>query len=158
MMEVIILAVIIIFLFMIKLSKGSKDYEQGAGVKKLQMKIGKVTSKYGMRIHPVTKEYKMHNGVDVANKEGTPIMAPCDFEVISARKTDIGGNECILKAGNITIGMSHLMTLPQQGTVIKKGSEVAKMGKTGRVTGPHVHLTTRIDGKEVDPEQLIEFT
>jgi len=119
----------------------------------------KVTSLMGMRIHPVTKEKKHHNGTDIwSSHEPCWIEAPYDGVVLEAKKsTSPGGgfgNYVILLH---KIGGKQYTTLyahMQDGTVkVKKGQKVeagtplGKMGTTGMSTGKHLHWELRL-GKQ----------
>jgi len=116
---------------------------------------GRLTSKYGL----ARKQFdgKVHTGIDIANKSGTPIYAPLDARVIEA--TDIYKNSAIwgkvvvieTKSGVQTV-FAHLKNYNViTGQTVKAGEQIAQIGNTGASTGPHVHIETHIDGQHIDP-------
>lgn len=123
--------------------------------------IGRVTSAFGERIHPVTGIITNHNGVDVAASVGTPIKAPLSGTVIQINKTTAGGNQLILKHTNsYKTGYAHLSNYVsglKEGDNVQQGDVVAYTGNTGQTTGAHLHFTlTNPMGVKVDP--LLYFT
>lgn len=112
---------------------------------------GKVTSKYGMRY--LFGRTSMHTGVDFAGAIGSPIVASCDGTV-SFSGTKSGYGLCIIiKHGN---GLSTLYghnskLMVKVGDKVKQGQQIAKLGNTGRSTGPHVHFEVRVNDKPVNP-------
>lgn len=119
----------------------------------------KVTSGFGTRIHPVTKEKHFHNGVDFAGKVGDSIVSPFDGVVKDVYTNSVGGNQLLIKHINgYTTGYAHLnKTLVKKGDVVKQGQQIAELGKTGRVTGAHLHFTlTNVAGIKVDPLKYLQ--
>lgn len=116
---------------------------------------GRLSSIYGL----VRKRFdgKMHTGIDIANKLGTPIYAPADGRVVEAtdtykNSTKWGKVVVIETAGGVQTVFAHLNNyFVSTGQTIKAGEQIAQMGNTGKSTGPHVHLETLIDGRHVDP-------
>ncbi len=117
----------------------------------------KVNSKYGMRRNPVTKKYCMHNGIDLkARYEEVYSMLP--GEVIRVGQNSTAGKFVTVQTANYTISYCHLSkAYAAIGDIVKAGEIIAKSGNTGRSTGPHLHLTSKKDGKAFDPTILIEF-
>jgi murein DD-endopeptidase MepM/ murein hydrolase activator NlpD len=118
----------------------------------------KITSPYGIRRHPVTKEEHFHNGIDLLIPEGTPIQAPADGTVLNVYKNDIGGLQIIIShAGGFKTGYAHLSaSLVKTGDKVLKGQTFAKSGKSGRVTSAHLHFTLRNgEGEFLNPENFI---
>ncbi len=120
----------------------------------------RISSPFGDRIHPVTKEKSFHKGVDFSCPEGTEARA-CFDGVVALLKTKEDGNG----AGNrLSIyGKAHRALyfhlkddgfMCNLGKRVKKGEIVALTGKTGRVTGPHLHFEIRIinSDKPIQPE------
>lgn len=120
---------------------------------------GRITSKFGRRTHPTTHEpNKMHNGIDIAAPSGTTIIAPADGLVTGRNTTDIGGNQLFIVHDNgLQTGYSHLSGyLVETGTRVKQGDPIAKVGTTGRSTGPHLHWSVKNVKKEfLDPEKYM---
>lgn len=118
----------------------------------------RVTSKFGNRVHPVTKVYKLHNGIDLGGANGTPIYAPQKGVVKSIYSNSTGGNQLIIEHPNgYTTGYAHLQGYNvQEGDTVKNGQLIAYLGSTGPVTGPHLHFTLKKDGDYLDPETVLK--
>jgi murein DD-endopeptidase MepM/ murein hydrolase activator NlpD len=115
----------------------------------------RITSRYGARIDPITGASSGHNGIDIAMPQGTPILAPQRGLIVSSYYTDTGGHQVIIDhPGNIRTGYAHLSKRQPAGTQVKKGDIVAYSGNTGRSTGPHLHLTVKKNGKQIDPLKI----
>jgi murein DD-endopeptidase MepM/ murein hydrolase activator NlpD len=115
---------------------------------------GQISSPFGWRIHPITKVISFHNGIDIAAPTGTPIYAPMGGTVERVFWSDLGGNSVIIKHddGTHTTGYAHLdQTFVKVGEKVKYGDVIGTVGNTGRSTGPHLHLTLRVNGTIVDP-------
>ena len=112
---------------------------------------GRITSKFGYRTHPVTKQKgSFHNGIDISCPVGTDIFTPVDSLITSVYTHDSGGKTIILKDlySNDRFGFAHLSKqLVKVGQLVPKGSVIALSGNTGKSTGPHLHLTYAINGK-----------
>lgn len=115
---------------------------------------GRVTSKYGYRIHPITGKRKFHNGIDLAMPVGTRINAPCNGEVIKVWENATGGLQMQVKCGDYTFGFAHLSKILVKSGEVKRGDLVALSGNSGASTGAHLHMTVRFEGKLIDPLTL----
>lgn len=122
--------------------------------------FSKITSPYGMRLHPTLKVYKLHTGVDIAGSgcNGKPIVAANSGKVITAGKNTAYGNMIIIDHGG---GMSTLYAHASKlavkvGDVVTRGQTIAYVGSTGYSTGPHLHFEVRINGKTTDPLPYIQ--
>lgn len=116
---------------------------------------GKITSKFGERINPVTKVKEFHNGIDISVAEGTKVVSPAPGVVANVYKSISGGNQIILKHTNgFVTGYAHLSkSLVKIGDKLSKGQVFALSGRTGQVTGAHLHLSVRdASGKYVNPQ------
>lgn len=112
-----------------------------------------ITSKYGMRVHPVTGVYKLHTGVDVGAPQGVNFIAANDGIVTKATYNTAYGNMVIVDHGG---GISTLYAhgseiLVEAGQSVKRGDPVLKVGSTGYSTGAHAHFEVRINGVTTDP-------
>lgn len=113
-----------------------------------------ITSKYGMRVHPITGVYKLHTGVDIG---GTPVgadfVAANDGVVVKADYNVAYGNMVIIDhGGGISTLYAHgSQILVELGQTVKRGQAVLKVGSTGYSTGPHAHFEVRINGVTTDP-------
>lgn len=112
-----------------------------------------ITSPFGNRLHPITKEYKMHTGLDIDGSMNTPIVSAQTGTVVYANWFGSYGKTVIIDhGGGHTTLYAHLNDiLVSVGSVVKKGDMVAKMGTTGVSTGTHLHFEVRINGEYVDP-------
>lgn len=114
----------------------------------------RITSKYGMRTHPITGVYKLHTGVDVSAPMGANFVAANDGIVTKAGYNAAYGNMVIIDHGG---GVSTLYAhgseiMVQVGETVKRGETVVlKVGSTGYSTGPHAHFEVRLNGVVTDP-------
>lgn len=113
----------------------------------------RITSKYGMRVHPITGQYKLHTGVDIGAPTGANFIAVNEGIVIRSELNTAYGNMVIIDHGG---GISTLYAhgseiLVQVGQTVKRGDAILKVGSTGYSTGPHAHFEVRINGITVDP-------
>jgi murein DD-endopeptidase MepM/ murein hydrolase activator NlpD len=117
---------------------------------------GRITSRYGYRKHPITRKTHFHNGIDIALKEGTPIQAPESGTIENVYYDNRGGFQLILRGQKYIYGFAHLKKiLVRKGEVVTKGQIIAESGKSGSVTGAHLHFTVKtLEGKYIDPETL----
>ncbi len=117
----------------------------------------RISSRFGWRIHPITKRKQFHSGIDIPAPEGTPIYAPDSGVVIKVWQNPIGGLQMRIKHDNgYVTGYAHLSKVAKrEGERVEKGEIVAYTGNTGRSTGPHLHLTVRDPkGRLVDPMKM----
>lgn len=114
---------------------------------------GEISSEYGNRTNPVTGEYLMHSGVDIAADQGTEIRAAYSGIVSEVGSNSVGGNYISLvhKDGSETLYCHCSKIIAEKGAVIRAGETIALVGSTGRSTGPHLHFELTVDGNTVDP-------
>lgn len=117
----------------------------------------RISSKYGMRTHPITGVYKLHTGVDISAPLGANFIAANDGIVTKAGYNSAYGNMVIIDHGG---GVSTLYAhgseiLVQVGQVVKRGESILKVGSTGYSTGPHAHFEVRLNGVVTDPMPYI---
>jgi murein DD-endopeptidase MepM/ murein hydrolase activator NlpD len=116
-----------------------------------------ITSTFGKaRVYNGTlKGY--HSGTDFRAKVGTPIVASNDGRVVLVKKRFYSGGTIIIDHGKgIYTCYFHLSNfLVDKGDRVYKNEVIGLSGKSGRVTGPHLHFSARVDGVQVDPLQLI---
>ena len=117
----------------------------------------KLTSPYGYRIHPTTGQYKFHNGVDLANDQGTPIYAARSGRVTVATYGGTYGNYVTINHGDGYSSLYAHMTryVVHKGDTVKRGQLIGYMGSTGRSTGPHLHFSILYNGSSVNPMNYI---
>ena len=118
---------------------------------------GWISSHFGYRISPFTGRRELHAAYDIANREGTEIVAPANGVVTYAAKKGLYGNLLIIDHGyGLVTRYGHLKSIAvKKGAKVSRGDIVAKMGNTGRSTGPHVHYEVRLNGVPVNPEKYI---
>lgn len=117
----------------------------------------RITSEYGMRVHPITGVYKLHTGVDIGAPEGANFIAANDGIVTKAEYNGAYGNMVIVDHGG---GISTLYAhgseiVVQVGQNVKRGDTVLKVGSTGYSTGAHAHFEVRINGVTTNPMPYI---
>lgn len=112
------------------------------------------TSHFGMRMHPVKKVKKMHNGIDLAAPEGTDVFATADGTVIETGfKPDGAGKYILISHGDEyeTFYSQLSQILIKKDQKVKTGEIIGYVGSSGLSTGPHLHYEVRKSGKPVDP-------
>ena len=114
---------------------------------------GWITSRYGFRRSPLPGAQTFHTGLDVAAPYGTAIRATADGVVISSSYREAYGYTVELDHG---FGMGTLYAhcsrlLVEEGEEVRRGDIIARMGSTGRATGPHLHYEVQRDGVPVNP-------
>ncbi len=118
---------------------------------------GPITSAYGMRLHPVTHDWSLHDGTDFGAACGTPIRAPRDGVVVEEYFNTGYGNRLIVDHGIIdghflTTGYNHAERyVVRVGDRVSAGQVIGYVGTTGYSTGCHLHLMAWQDGRVVDP-------
>ncbi len=122
---------------------------------KSPLKFARISSGFGMRVHPVLGFSKKHLGVDLAAPRGTPIWAPGDGTVIFAGRKGISGNLIVIRHANgyETI-FAHLHTIAKgvrKGARVDQKQVIGTVGSTGRSTGPHLHYGMKKTGNHVNP-------
>lgn len=117
---------------------------------------GKVSSRFGLRQDPFTGEMKFHHGIDIAAKEGTPIMSATAGTVIFSGTRPGYGNLVEVRDGNgVVTRYGHTQkNIVKQGDVVDAGATIAYVGSTGRSTGPHLHFEVVKEGVPVNPDHI----
>ncbi|MCR4738865.1 MAG: peptidoglycan DD-metalloendopeptidase family protein [Lachnospiraceae bacterium] len=113
----------------------------------------RISDDYGMRMHPILKVEKFHNGVDLAAPSGSPILAAYDGEVVAAAYSSSMGNYVMIDHGDglYTIYMHASSVGVSKGQLVVRGEQIGTVGSTGRSTGPHLHFSVRINGEYTSP-------
>jgi murein DD-endopeptidase MepM/ murein hydrolase activator NlpD len=114
---------------------------------------GRVSSNFGLRRHPILGQTRMHNGVDLAASEGTPIKAALDGTVTFSGQRSGFGNFIELDHGQglVTRYGHNQANLVQVGEEVKAGQAIGRVGSTGLATGPHLHFEARRHNRPLDP-------
>ncbi len=118
---------------------------------------GWISSYYGMRVDPFTGLQAMHNGVDLAGKSGSDVIASAAGVITWAGSRYGYGQLVEINHGNgyVTRYGHNSKILVQTGDEVEKGQPIAQMGSSGRSTGPHVHYEVLKNGRVVDPIKYI---
>ena len=117
-----------------------------------------LTSPFGMRIHPISGKWKMHNGVDMSAAQGTPIYAAKSGKVTTASYQEGGAGYYVsINHGDgfssIYMHMTHFIVAP--GQYVTAGQVIGYVGSTGGSTGPHLHFGISYNGSYVNPMNYI---
>ncbi len=112
-----------------------------------------ITSRFGMRFHPIRKRWRMHSGIDYGTPMGTSIKA-ADRGTVT-HSGDMGGYGYTVDIkhcdGRSTRYGHNSQLLVGRGTGVKQAQIITKAGSTGASTGPHLHFEVHINGRAVDP-------
>lgn len=114
----------------------------------------RITSRFGMRTHPILGYSKMHRGVDFGAPTGTPIYAAGDGTVtFRGWKNGYGNFVEIRHNGTYSTAYGHISRFGKVsvGSRVKQGQVIAYVGSTGMSTGPHLHYEVRENGRQVNP-------
>jgi len=117
-------------------------------------KLVRFGSAFGMRMHPILKLWKMHEGIDLTAPRGTPIFATADGVVLQASPTTGGyGNKILIDHGfGYRTLYGHCCKINvEKGQKVKRGDIIGTVGSTGLSTTPHLHYEVHIHGKKVNP-------
>lgn len=120
---------------------------------------GKISSPFGYRINPVTKNFSFHSGLDISADEGEKIKAAYYGKVSHIDYDDISGNyiELTHSDGLVTRYLHCSEIVAEEGMVVRQGETIALVGSTGRSTGPHLHFVIEIDGEKVNPAYVLNI-
>jgi murein DD-endopeptidase MepM/ murein hydrolase activator NlpD len=119
--------------------------------------VGIISSGFGYRISPFTGKREMHKALDIATSKGSPIVATADGIITFAGSKGLLGNTVLIDHGHgISTRYAHCYKiLKKRGDIVKRGDIIARVGNTGRSTGPHLHYEVRINNIQVNPEKYI---
>ncbi len=108
---------------------------------------------FGIRLHPIFKDYRFHEGLDITSEEGTPIHAAADGVVEFAGNRGTYGKVIEIDHGyNYKTVYAHLSIIGvKEGQMIKRGTLIGRMGRTGVATGTHLHYEVVKNGVRVNP-------
>jgi murein DD-endopeptidase MepM/ murein hydrolase activator NlpD len=135
----------------------ARDFKSQAFVAGRPIKRGWMSSAFGHRTDPFTGKKAWHNGVDFAGKSGSDVIAIASGVVTAAEKRYGYGWMVEINHGDgfVTRYAHNASNLVAIGDIVEKGGVVARMGSTGRSTGPHVHFEVLRNGKAMNPERYI---
>ncbi|MEX1062363.1 MAG: M23 family metallopeptidase [Balneolaceae bacterium] len=116
---------------------------------------GVLLSGFGMRVHPVLKYRRMHEGLDFRAEVGTPVYATGDGTVKMSGRRGSYGLMLVLEHGNgYESRYAHLSGFADEirsGAAVGRGDLIGYTGNTGMTQGPHLHYEIRMNGEAVDP-------
>lgn len=118
---------------------------------------GWITSDFGVRRSPLTGHRQLHEGIDIASPYGAAVMASGDGVVVSAGRYGGLGKKLIVDHGYglATVYGHNSEVLVKEGEHVRRGQTIARVGSTGRSTGPHLHYEVLLHGIPVDPRQFM---
>ncbi|MDP9423526.1 MAG: M23 family metallopeptidase [Pseudomonadota bacterium] len=114
---------------------------------------GRITSGFGLRVHPILRFARMHRGIDFGAGYGAPIVAASDGQVIGAGWSGGYGRQVrIAHGGGIVTSYSHMSrTVAEPGSFVRQGQLIGYVGSSGLSTGPHLHYEVYRNGTAVNP-------
>ncbi|MFP3042439.1 M23 family metallopeptidase [Treponema primitia] len=117
----------------------------------------RLSSPFGPRVNPVTGNFRVHQGLDLAAPEGTEVYAARDGEVIEMGTDPIYGNYIIIRHGETWASLyGHLSKFETAlRSHVRSGTLIGRVGSTGQSTGPHLHFELRQNGRAQDPGRLL---
>ena len=117
------------------------------------LSVLKVTSRYGMRFHPVFRVWRKHDGVDYAAPQGTPVWAIANGVVTFAGWNNGYGNYvCVRHDNGYESRYGHLRRMfVKVGQRVKQRQKIGLVGMTGIATGPHLDFQLLLKGKHINP-------
>lgn len=120
---------------------------------------GRITSTFGNRRHPISRNWHQHHGIDLAVDNRAPVASVADGTVIKAGWKGGYGRAVVIDHGNgIQTVYGHLSRISvNEGEKLCRGQLVGLIGSTGRSTGPHMHYEVRVNGKPVDPTRFMKL-
>lgn len=129
-----------------------KSLKEGSTFNVQPVAHARISSPYGVRVHPVLHTVKMHTGIDYAAPEGTPIYAPADGTVTwRGWKGGYGNTVMLVHANGVETLYGHMSAYAPLDSTVRAGQIIGYVGSTGRSTGPHLHYEARISGQHVNP-------
>ncbi|CEN79249.1 M23 family metallopeptidase [Paraclostridium sordellii] len=119
--------------------------------------FNEISSPFGYRIHPITKEKKLHKGIDIPANYGVDILST-DYGVVTFSGVKNGyGNVVYIEHfdGKVSIYGHNSENIVKEGDIVEKGQPIAKIGSTGISTGNHVHFELSVNGELKNPLELV---
>jgi murein DD-endopeptidase MepM/ murein hydrolase activator NlpD len=132
----------------------SKSHKPGVAYVSYQSPLqGTVRSQFGMRRDPINGRMRLHQGIDIPAKRGTPIEAAAAGTVVFAGRNKGYGNMVMIEHadGRRTLYAHAQSLLVEAGDTVAAGQPIAKVGSTGHSTGPHLHFEVRERNGPVNP-------
>ena len=129
------------------------------GIELINPVKGRLTSKYGSRIHPINRNRVHHNGIDIGSCDGKTIVAAQSGTVIfSGWNGGYGNHIKIRHRDGLVTTYSHLASRNVKAwQKVKRGQKIGIVGDTGNVTGAHLHFEVLLNGKFVNPRIYVTY-
>lgn len=120
--------------------------------------VGRIASKFGPRVHPITGVLKLHDGTDVSEASGTPVHAASGGTATVEPSGWAGPNMVTIDhGGGIQTIYGHMSAATvTSGATVNPGDVVGKVGSEGMSTGPHLHFMVVQNGEPIDPEPFLK--
>ena len=138
---------------------GGNDYVASSAKWLVPCKYSRFSSPFGWRIHPVYKDWRKHQGVDLGAPRGTPIVATRSGKVVFATWNKSAGYYVKIDHGDgfasVYMHMTHYIV--QKGDTVKAGQTIGYVGSTGTSTGNHLHFGISYQGTYVNPAKYINI-
>ncbi|NTU41610.1 MAG: peptidoglycan DD-metalloendopeptidase family protein [Nitrospirales bacterium] len=118
---------------------------------------GAVSSRFGMRKHPIYGDHRFHSGLDIAAPEGTEVYPYRSGRVVFSGEQPGYGNIVVIEHGDGSVSKygHNRANLVKAGDSVDEDTVIAEVGSTGLATGPHLHFEVRRNGKALDPEKIL---
>jgi murein DD-endopeptidase MepM/ murein hydrolase activator NlpD len=118
---------------------------------------GRITSRYGYRISPISGGRNFHTGVDLSGATGVPIKAAMSGRVITAGWSDVYGNYIVISHhSNYRTLYGHMSAFKaKSGSYVRTGETIGYVGNTGQSVGSHLHFTVYKNGVTMNPLMLM---
>ncbi len=115
-------------------------------------------SPFGLRYHPIKHRRILHSGVDISGRRGEKVVASAAGKVLfSGRNGAYGLMIDIEVRDGVVLRYAHLDKLAvKKGAIVKQGQYIGNLGRTGRVTAPHLHFEVRLNGRPVNPMKYLD--
>ncbi len=135
----------------------AKMYKGGVMQWPVPLNYKRISSDFGMRLHPVLKRRKLHTGIDIPAPRGTAIYAAAAGQVVHSGWLGSYGYAVIVNhGGGIMTVYGHCSKLvAKNDSRVARGQRIAEVGTSGRSTGNHVHFEVRKNGDYVDPKPYV---
>jgi murein DD-endopeptidase MepM/ murein hydrolase activator NlpD len=118
---------------------------------------GIINSNFGWQYDQFSEKYKFHNGIDIQDKIGTPVLAAIHGIVKDTGNDPSYGKYIIITNGVFQILYAHLSIVSvKDGVQVSQGHKIGELGNTGSGAAPYLHFSTFINGKAVDPILLFK--
>ena len=118
---------------------------------------GRLSSPFGLRRFFNNEARQPHSGLDIAAPQGATILAPADGIILETGNYFFNGNTVFIDHGQGLISMyNHLHKIGvHPGQAVLRGDKIGEVGRTGRVTGPHLHWAVSLNNSRIDPLLLL---